>query len=158
MNLPARPACQLVPQATIFTSRKFLNSCSVMSISSRKTLPVSCEMRPSRVSRTARGCSKISFCMKCLKPPFSAMMGSQVMCWAGRVMAWLSKSNRRTPCGVSTATSPSPRKKTLRVCARIAGMSLATKNSFSPRPTTMGGPRRAATILLGSLVETATSA
>ena len=27
-------------------------------------------------------------------------------------------------------------------------MSLATKNSFSPRPTTIGGPRRAATILL----------
>ncbi len=32
------------------------------------------------VSRTARGCSKISFSMKCLKPPFSAMIGSQVMC------------------------------------------------------------------------------
>ena len=82
MNFPARPACQLVPQATILTSRKLRNSSSVMSISSRKTLPVSCEMRPSRVSRTARGCSKISFCMKCLKPPFSAMIGSQVMCWA----------------------------------------------------------------------------
>ena len=68
-----------------------------MSISSRKTLPVSSEMRPSSVSRTARGCSKISFCMKCLKPPFSAMMGSQVMCWTARSTVLPSRSITRTP-------------------------------------------------------------
>src|SRR5277367_1650291 len=39
MNFPASPTCQLVPQATIFTSWKLRNSSSVMSISSRKTLP-----------------------------------------------------------------------------------------------------------------------
>src|SRR5271166_4351342 len=71
-----------------------------MSISSRKTLPVSRETRPNVVSRTARGCSKISLSMKCLKPPFSAMMGSHVMCWTWRVMGWPSKSVNCTPAGV----------------------------------------------------------
>ena len=37
-----------------------------ISISSRKMRPVSWPTRPSRVSRTARGCSKISLSMKCL--------------------------------------------------------------------------------------------
>ncbi len=40
-----------------------------------------------------------------------------------------------------------------RVWASIAGTSEATKNSFSPKPTTTGGPERAATILFGSVLE-----
>jgi hypothetical protein len=63
-----------------------------------------------------------------------------------------------TPDGVMTAISSSPMKTTSRVCARIAGMSEATKNSFSPRPTTIGGPLRTVTILLGSSAEMSTSA
>ena len=39
---------------------------SVIFISSRNTLPVSCETRPRIVSRAAVGCSKISLSMKCL--------------------------------------------------------------------------------------------
>ena len=45
-----------------------------------------------------------------------------------------------------------------RVWLRMAGTSDATKYSFSPRPTTTGGPERAATILLGSWREIKTSA
>ena len=63
-----------------------------------------------------------------------------------------------TPAGVITAISSSPRNTTSRVCARIAGMSDATKNSFSPRPTTIGGPLRTVTILFGSSAEISTSA
>ena len=40
-----------------------------------------------------------------------------------------------------------------RVWLRMAGTSEATKNSSSPRPTTTGGPERAATILFGSTAE-----
>src|ERR1017187_5086547 len=64
MNLPERPACQLVPQAMIFTCLKAANSAGAMSISSRKMRPVSWPTRPRVVSRTARGCSKISLSMK----------------------------------------------------------------------------------------------
>ena len=39
-----------------------------------------------------------------------------------------------------------------RVWLRMAGTSDATKYSPSPRPTTTGGPERAATILFGSLL------
>ena len=57
-----------------------------------------------------------------------------------------------------TAISSSPRNTTSRVWLRIAGMSDATKNSFSPRPTTIGGPLRTATIFSGSSTETSTIA
>src|SRR5580700_4184546 len=57
MNLPATPACQLVPQASMLIFFAALNSASLISISSRKICPVSCEIRPRVVSRTARGCS-----------------------------------------------------------------------------------------------------
>ena len=56
------------------------------------------------------------------------------------------------------AISSSPRNTTSRVWLRIAGMSEATKNSSSPRPTTIGGPLRTATIFSGSSTETSTSA
>ena len=45
-----------------------------------------------------------------------------------------------------------------RVWLRMAGTSEATKYSPSPRPTTTGGPERAATILSGSLREMTLSA
>src|ERR1039457_3131318 len=80
MNLPDRAACQLVPQAMIFTCLKPANSAGVISISSRKMWPVSWATRPRVVSRTARGCSKISLSMKCWYPPFSASMEFHRMC------------------------------------------------------------------------------
>src|SRR5271170_2864272 len=97
MNFPASAACQLVPHATILTFLKLRNSSSEISILSRNTCPVSCEILPSSVSRTARGCSKISFCMKCLKPPFSAMIGSQVTCCGCRFTGCPWKSITHTP-------------------------------------------------------------
>src|SRR5215510_5101754 len=57
-----------------------------------------------------------------------------------------------------TAISSSPRNTTSRVWLRIAGMSDATKNSSCPRPTTIGGPFRTATIFSGSSTETSTIA
>ena len=39
-------------------------------------MPLSSDARPSTVSLTAHGCSKISLSMKCLYPAFSAMTGS----------------------------------------------------------------------------------
>ena len=158
MNLPARAACQLVPQAMIFTCRKLANSSGRISISSRKMRPVSWPTRPSVVSRTARGCSKISLSMKCLYPPFSAMMGSHRMCEIWRFTGRPSKSPSRTPAGVSTAMSPSPRKNMSRVWLRMAGTSEATKYSLSPMPITTGGPLRATTILCGSPREMTASA
>ena len=49
---------------------------SGISISCRNTFPLSSDARPSTVSFTAQGCSKISLSMKCLYPAFSAMTGS----------------------------------------------------------------------------------
>jgi hypothetical protein len=91
--------------------------------------------------------------MKCLKPPFSAMIGSQVMCWTLRSSGFPSKSVTFTPARVTIATSPSCRKNMLRVCSSSAGTSEATKYSFSPNPITDGGPFRAATIFCGSSAE-----
>ena len=66
MNLPARPACQEVPQAAMVIWLAWRSSSWEMSRSGRKTLPVSRETRPRVVSRMARGCSLISLSMKCL--------------------------------------------------------------------------------------------
>ncbi len=68
------------------------------------------------------------------------------------------KSVNATPVRVMTAISSSPRNTTSRVWLRIAGMSDATKNSPSPRPTTIGGPLRTATIFSGSSAEISTIA
>ena len=57
MNLPACPACQLVPQAMmlIFFSRAEFLLADLHLV--EKNVPVACETRPNVVSRTARGCS-----------------------------------------------------------------------------------------------------
>ena len=84
MNLPASAACQLVPQATIFTSSKLRNSSSRNIHLIQKHFSGFLRNPAEHVSRTARGCSRISFSMKCLNPPFSAMIGSQVTCCTWR--------------------------------------------------------------------------
>src|SRR5216684_502719 len=68
------------------------------------------------------------------------MMGSQRTRWVTFETGRPKKSVNATPVRVMTAISSSPRNTTSRVWLRIAGMSEATKNSPSPRPTTMGGP------------------
>ena len=66
MNLPTSAACQDVPQASSVILSIDVSSASEIAISFRWTCPVSSEARPSTVSRTADGCSKISLSMKCL--------------------------------------------------------------------------------------------
>jgi len=51
MNLPAWAACQLVPQAAMLIFFALLNSASVISISSRKTWPVSSRSSVSAISK-----------------------------------------------------------------------------------------------------------
>jgi hypothetical protein len=86
------------------------------------------------------------------------MIGSQVMrCVCGST-GLPSKSVTRTESLVSTASSPSPRKKTSRVCCKIGGTSEATKYSPSPRPMTTGGPWRTAMMVSASSVEMMESA
>ncbi len=106
--------------------------------------------RPAKVSCTAWVCSWISFNMKCLYPPFSAWMGSQLRRWTGRSTAWPARSTISTPAGVrrrevavlqeddvlgvNDEWPPGRRPGTARPC---------------PRPmVTSGGPWRAATISL----------
>jgi len=49
MNFAARPACQLRAERDNANLMEFARELvSVMAISSRKTFPVSCEMRPAR--------------------------------------------------------------------------------------------------------------
>ena len=76
MNFPTSAECHDVPHARITTRSMLRRTSSGISISCRKTWPLSTDARPSTVSLTAHGCSKISLSMKCLYPAFSAMTGS----------------------------------------------------------------------------------
>ncbi len=139
MNFPARPACQLVPQATIFTSRKFRNSSSLISISSRNTLPDF--LRNSAKQGVANGARLLENLLlhEMLE---AALLGHDRVpgdMLGSALDSRFSKSNRRTPCGVRTAISPSPRKNTLRVCASMRG-NVAGHEKFIRRP----GPPRSA--------------
>ena len=57
-------------------ARATARTSSGSSTPSSVTSPCSSEARPRIVSATARGCSKISLCMKCLWPSFSAATGA----------------------------------------------------------------------------------
>src|SRR5216683_3102303 len=101
------------------------------------------------VSVSARACSWISLCMKCLWPFFSAMVGVQSMRRTLRASLLPERSVSSTPFLVITSKSPSSRKITSRVCARIAGTSLATKLHLSPSPSTSGEAFFATTSISG---------
>jgi hypothetical protein len=75
-NLPTSPACQLVPQATMWMRWSPFRSSAVKGSGRGMGSPASMGRRLSSVFEMAWGCSKISFCMKCLNPPFSAATGS----------------------------------------------------------------------------------
>ena len=74
-----------VPQATIWILVSFCTSLVSRWQPSRKTSPSSMLARPRMVSVSARACSWISLCMKCLWPPFSAIIGVQSMRRVGRL-------------------------------------------------------------------------
>ena len=101
------------------------------------------------VSVSARACSWISLCMKCLWPFFSAIVGVHSMRRTLRASLLPERSVSSTPFLVMTAKSPSSRKITSRVCARMAGTSLATKLHFSPNPRTSGEAFFATTSISG---------
>jgi hypothetical protein len=97
----------------------------------------------SMVSAIARGCSKISFCMKCRYGPSSSEASDTSDTCTSRTASRSVASNTRTPARVSSAVSPSSRKITRRVAEMIADTSEATKFSPSPNPTSSGQPMRA---------------
>src|SRR3972149_4419921 len=88
--------------------------------------------------------------MKWRDPPFSAGRGPQAIGWGARPAREPANRVMRIPAGGTIAVSPSSRKTTSRVWGRRAGMSEATNCSPSPRPSTSGGPMRAATSVWGS--------
>jgi hypothetical protein len=147
-NSPTIDAWYEVPQATkmirLIAGTSSLTSSRLTSSRSRST-------RPTRVSATARGCSWISFSMKCLKPPFSACIADQVMILGSRFFSRPSKSVIVTASLVRVISSPSSTKMILRVSDRIAVTSEAMKFSPSPRPMTIGEAFLAATSVDGSL-------
>ncbi len=110
------------------------------------------------VSVSARACSWISLCMKCLWPPFSAITGDQSTWRTGRSIGFPCASLSAIRSRVTSAKSPSSRKITLRVWARIAGTSEATKFSPCPNPTTRGEAFLAATTVPGARSEITASA
>ncbi len=73
------------------------------------TSPVSGSVRPRKASWIVVGCSKISFSMKCSKPPFWIWPRSQVISWTSLVMASLLMVIVCTESGRSTTISPSSR-------------------------------------------------
>ena len=150
MNLPASAACQLVPQAMILIDVNSRNCFGEMSISSRKMRPLSWPTRPSSVSRTARGCSKISLSMKCLYPPFSAMIGSQRMCETWRLIGLPSKSVSCTPSRVRIGHIPVVQEEHVACVAENRGHVGSNEVLVLAKSDTAGGPERAPTILSGS--------
>jgi hypothetical protein len=109
MSRPESPACQLVPQATTTSRSTSFTQAGSRSMPSRTTSPSSSETLPRMVSVTARGCSKISLCMKCLCPSFSAATALHSILRGFRVTARPSASSMAMPSGVSIASSPSSR-------------------------------------------------
>ena len=102
-------------------------------ISSSRTRPVSSEVRPSRVSRTTSGCSKISLSMKCLKPRFSIISGFQEILSIFFSIGRPAKSENVAPDVSRTAISPSSRKAMSGVWLRMGLMS-EEQDSRPPEP------------------------
>jgi hypothetical protein len=113
--------------------RRILSTKSRGSSNPSKTmLPDSSSTRVPMVSTMARGCSKISFCMKCLYPPFSAMTAVHEMVRGSTCTGFPARVVTRLPSRETTAIWPSSSATTRLVYSRIAGISLAMK--FSPSP------------------------
>ena len=122
MNLPASPACQLVPQATIFTSRKLLEF--LLADVHLVEEDFAGFLRNAAEQGVANGAGLLeNFLLHEMLE--AALFGHDRV--PGDVLGGAADRrgfrNRRgwTPCGVRTAISPSPRKKTLRVCCEDRG-------------------------------------
>ena len=78
-------ACRRGPSASVVPHARMVICVSASHLLGLEVQPSKCtspserSTRPRRVSATARGCSWISLCMKCLWPPFSAIIGVQSM-------------------------------------------------------------------------------
>ena len=159
MNLPARAACQLVPQAMIFTCRKRANSAGGdIHLVEEDAAGLLADAAQRGIADGARLLEDLleheMLVAALLRQDGVPQDVGNLAVTTGRP----SKSLSRTPSGVSTAMSPSARKNMSCVWLRMAGTSEATKYSLSPMPITTGGPERAATILFGSEREITASA
>ena len=102
------------------------------------------------MSATAFGCSKISFSMKCAKPPFCAALASQEISYCFGVTGLPSRSVISTDVGVIVTTSSWPSSIAFFVNSMKAATSDAIKFSPSPKPTTSGELRRTPTMTSGA--------
>ena len=88
-------------------------------------------------SDSARGCSMISFCMKCVYGPLATATGSmETRCGASATSA-PSRSRIVVPAALIRAHCPLASGCTSVVWGSRAGTSLATNISPSPTPSTM---------------------
>ena len=117
MNLPASAACQLVPQATIFTLSKFAKLLlAQMSISSRNTLPVSCANAPQH--GVAHGARLLENFLEheMLVAALFRHDGVPRMWWTGRFMGGRRNRSAARPRGSAPPCRHRPGK-TCRACA-----------------------------------------
>jgi len=150
MNLPVSPACQLVPQATIFTLVKFRNTfLGDIHLVEENLRGIE---RHAGEKSVANGAGLLEdFLLHVMlvaalfghdRVPGDMLDGSlDGVAIEIQDADALWSEHRNVAIG---------QEKHFLVWARIAGMSLATKYSPCPRPITEGGPVRAATILFGS--------
>src|SRR5437773_1460104 len=78
--------------------------------------------------------------MKCLYPPFPAMIGSHVIWWNCGLRSLPADSKRRIPLAATPATSCSSSKRIDRVQGSTAGNSDATNPPPPTRPSRLGPP------------------
>ena len=136
-----------MPHANTTIFCRLFNSAS-LSFNSSREIRLSTK-RPIKVSATALGCSKISFNIKCAKPPFCAASASQVIAYSRGLSTVPAKSVIEIEVGVIVTTSSWPNSTARLVYSIKAATSEAMKFSPSPKPTTNGEFRRTPTITSG---------
>ena len=95
------------------------------------------------MSASTRGCSWISFSMKCAKPPLSADCAAEGMSCHARRTARPPASRTRTSSSDSQPASPSSRYITSSASPASASASDAAYTASPARPSSSGLPRRA---------------
>ena len=107
-----KPACQLVPQPKMRIREAFCHLSQWSSIPAILISPNFRFMRPLIESRIDRGCSKISFSIKCSYPAFSMASSSISNAWTSGAIATLEMVRIRRPSFKSSAATSSSSKYT----------------------------------------------
>src|SRR5471032_2152601 len=139
------PAYELVPHARISTLSISAKTSAASAPNNSAEKRLVCGI----VSVIARGCSKISFCIKCRYGPSSTAPPYAATTRTSRSEGIPSRSTIFTPSSVISTTSPSSRNAKRSVLPASASASEARKFSPSPTPTTSGDPCRAPTTVCG---------